>query len=410
MSRRVVITGAGVITPFGPSLDAFWEGVLSGKVALRVGLESLHSDLRDFPAGAVSLEDAAASCGLDPHQVRRLDPVSILALCAAREAVAHAGLETPLEDVPTGVVLGVGYGATTTHLATHATLAGKGPGRLSPFTIPASMPNAAACNLSLSLGSRGPSWTVSTACASGLDAMGQGMWLVRNGVVDRVLVGGSEAIVDDMGLGGMAAAKALARAEEGDPEVLRPFDLARKGTAVGEGAGIFVLEAEEVAEKRNAPVRGRLAGYGASADAHHITAPDPSGSGAESSMKNALQDGQLLPGEIVAIYAHGTGTPLNDKMEGEAVLRVFGETPPLVTSTKGQYGHAMGASGPLHAALALRGLEQGVVPATHPCPDPDPDCGIVPVLGGPASCSGGSAMVNAFGFGGHNASLILSRD
>ncbi|HBF22358.1 MAG TPA: hypothetical protein DDW23_00960 [Planctomycetes bacterium] len=410
MTRRVVITGAGAVSPFGPSLEIFWEGVLSGKIVLEAGWAGLHTDLQDFPVGVVAAEEAAAHWGLDPRAMRRLDPVSILALCAAKEAIENAGLEGSCEGTETGVVLGIGYGATTTHIATHSTLAASGASRLSPFTIPASMPNAASCNLSLEFGLKGPSWTVSTACASGLDAIGQGMWLVRNGVVDRALVGGAEAIVDDMGLGGMAAAKALAKSGDGDPAVLCPFDRDRSGTAVGEGAAVFVIEAEEVAEAREAPVRGQVCGYGASADAHHITAPDPSGGGAEVSMRKALVDCSRQPGDIGAVYAHGTGTPLNDKMEGEAVLRVFGEKLPLVTSTKGQYGHAMGASGPLNVALALRGLESALVPATHPCPDPDPECGIVPVRDEAATLEHRMAMVNAFGFGGHNASLIVSKE
>ena len=415
------IVGAGAVTPLGADLPSSWRALLAGEVALRAGLERLDQALRDYPVGEALLAPALEREGLAAAELRKLDRVTQAALAAAGEALRDAGLPERLDDARTGIVLGIGYGASGTHLESVGRIRDGRAARLSPYTIPASMPNAAAAQLALRHGLRGPALTVGTACASGLDAVGVALLLLRSGACDRVLTGGAEMIDDDLGVGGMAAARALSRVgEDGDPRVLRPFDRARKGTAVGTGAALFVLETPAAAAARGATVRARVAGYGCAADAHHITAPEPGGAGAEAAMRAALADATRATGDagfaaggaeaaarIGAVFAHGTGTPLNDRMEGLAIARVFGADGPAVTSTKGQYGHAMGASGAFHLAFALHAMADGVVPATLPCDDPDPDCAVLPVTGAHDEGALGGCLVNAFGFGGHDASLVV---
>ena len=406
------IVGAGAVTPLGADLPSSWRALLAGEVALRAGLERLDPALRDYPIGEAQLAPALEREGIAAVALRKLDRVTQAALAAAGEALRDAGLPERLDDARTGVVLGIGYGASGTHLESVARIHEGRAARLSPYTIPASMPNASAAQLALRHGLRGPALTIGTACAAGTDAVGIALLLLRSGVCDRVLTGGAEMIDDDLGVGGMAAARALARVgDDGDVRVLRPFDRARGGTAVGTGAALFVLETEAAAAARGARVRARIAGYGCAADAHHITAPEPEGAGAEAAMRAALADaGGSLAEQVGAVFAHGTGTPLNDRMEGLALRRVFGAQMPAVTSTKGQYGHAMGASGAFHLGFALHAMESGIVPATLPCDDPDPDCAVTPVTGAHHRAPLAACLVNAFGFGGHDASLLVLRD
>lgn len=409
--RKIRISGAGAVTPLGADLLSSWQALLAGEMSLQLEGDPLPEDLQAYPIGRAKLQEAIDREGLRPKELRRLDPVAQLSLCAAREALRDADWPSeeagsaPSPDPRFGVVMGVGYGATTTHLQTMDKLQAGRAGRLSPFTIPASMPNASASQLAMAFGAQGPALTVGTACASGSDAVGVAFQLLQAGMADRILCGGAEWIGDAMGVGGMAAAKALAKAVDGDTAVLKPFDLSRKGTAVGTGAAMFLLEAVEASDLAGGDVL--LLGYGCSSDAHHITAPLPDGAGAEQSMRAALSSAGVGPEAVGGIYAHGTGTPLNDAMEAEAVARLFPQLPPM-TSTKGQYGHAMGASGALNLAFAVRTVCDGVLPPTRPCPNPDPELAVRPLLeGDPTPDVRSAVLVNAFGFGGHNASLLL---
>ncbi|HEX9793421.1 MAG TPA: beta-ketoacyl-[acyl-carrier-protein] synthase family protein [Planctomycetota bacterium] len=408
-STPVCITGIGAVTPLGPDAPSSWRELLAGTIALRVGHLGLADTLAEYPVGVADIEPAVARVGMQARDRRRLDPISVQAICAAAEALDDAGLETPVEDARVSVVMGIGFGAALSHYhIVEMCLKGKAH-RMNPFTIPAAMPNSASCNVSLQHRSRGPSWTIATACAAGTDAIGIALWLVQSGQADVVIAGGTEHIANDVGVGGMSAARALAKVVDGDLGVLRPFDRRRKGTVVGEGAALFVLESPAHAANRGARVHGLLHGYGSGSDGYHITQPQPDGSGAVDVMQRALAAAGMEPGRIDAIYAHGTGTPLNDSMEGKAVSRLFGPKPPLVTSTKGQYGHTMAASGPMNVAFALLGMAEGVVPRTLNCTDPDPECAVAPVIGEHARGEFSTVMVNSFGFGGHNASLVLSR-
>lgn len=401
------ITGLGVISPLGPDLETSWSSLLQGTVALRTVNEGLAECLQDYPVGPAQLDPALDRAQIDRRLRRRMDRMTIQAMAAAQEALDDARLQVSEQQARrAAVVMGVGFGAAKTHLYIASMCLQDKADRMSPFAIPAGMPNSAACNVSLANGTMGPTWTVATACAAGLDATGIALMLLRSGAADVVVTGGTESIVDDVGLGGMGAAKALSRIDGEDPAVLRPFCRRRRGTAVGEGVAVLVLETPEHAEARGAKVRALLTGYGSGSDSFHITQPRPDGTGAMAVMEASLASAELQPSAIDAIFAHGTGTPLNDAMEGKAVRKLFGDPAPLVTSTKGQYGHAMGASGPFHLAFAVKAMEDSVVPATVTCQDPDPECEIVPVLENtPKEVR--AAMVNAFGFGGHNASLVL---
>lgn len=403
------ITGLGAVTPLGADAGTSWRELLSGRLALRTGAHGIAATLADYPVGAACLEEAVAREGMDRRALRRLDPISVQALVAAAEAVRDAGLKPPLDRSRAAVVMGVGFGAAKSHYYIASMCIRDSAHRMSPFAIPSAMPNSAAANVCLAYGVRGPSLTVATACAAGLDATGLALWLIQSGQADLVLAGGTENIADDIGVGGMGAARALARAEDGDVGVLRPFDRRRKGTVVGEGAAILVLESPEHAAARGARVRARLLGYGNGSDAYHITQPRPDGSGAAEVMRRALAAARLAPEQVDAVFAHGTGTPLNDVMEGRALAAVFGERLPLVTSPKAQFGHAMGASGPINLVFAVHALEEQLVPATVTCTEPDPECLVEPVREEPREARLGHVMVNAFGFGGHNGSLVLGR-
>lgn len=364
-----------------------------------------------YPVARARLAEALAPLNLDPSVQRKLDPLALLALAAARSAQAEAGWLPGVEGAPVAVVLGVGYGPSQSLMAAGRRLARGQVERLSPFTLPASMPNAAAAQVALAGGFRGPAWTVGTGCASGLDALHVACLLLRAGTAGRALAGGVEWVVDDLGVGGMAAARGLAPlGPEGDPAVVLPFGLRRSGTAVASGGALFALERESDARARGVAILGLIEGCGSSSDAHHITAPDPSGRGAEAAMVAALRSAGRHPGEVEAVYAHGTGTARNDLMEGQALVRLFGERLPPLTSVKGQCGHTMGASGAVNLAFALETLAQGLLPATRPTLEVDPQCGVRPVMGDPERRPFSLALVNAFGFGGHNASLLVRRD
>lgn len=408
-SSYACITGIGLVTSLGSDVASCWRELLAGTIGLEMGAALKAEGLEAYPTGRARLEPALERLGMTSRALRRLDPVTIQALAATQEAVADAALETPVADGRVAVVVGTGIGGAKSYYKAAVHVFEGHPNRMSPFTIPGLMVNAPACNISLTYQTRGPAWSTSTACASGLDAIGIGLGLVKNEQADVVFIGGSEAIADDVGVGGMGAARALAKAKNGDLRVLRPFDKARAGTVVGEGSGMMVVESPEFAARRNAPVKALLCGYGAGSDGYHITQPRPDGSGALEVMRLALENGGLAPADLDVIYAHGTGTPLNDVMEGKAIRTLCGEPGPVVTSTKGQYGHTMGASGAINCVFAVKSILEKTVPPTVPCDDPDPECIITPLRGAPKKMEVRALLVNAFGFGGHNASISMRR-
>jgi 3-oxoacyl-[acyl-carrier-protein] synthase II len=304
------------------------------------------------------------------------------------------------------VVGGTGIGGLITLEAQERVMMERGPSRVTPFLVPMMMPNATPALVAMHLGMTGPNWCVATACAAGSNAIGEGLRLIRDGSSDLVMAGGTEAVVTPIAIAAFARMGALS-GRHGDPaSASRPFDVDRDGFVIGEGACFLVLERWDRAEARGAHIYGEVLGYGRNADAYHVTAPSPGGAGASACMQLALDDAGLLPTDIAHINAHGTSTPLNDASEAEAIAKVFGEYRPLVTSTKGVTGHLIGAAGAVEAAACLLAMRDGLVPPTANHAQADPEMRIDIVAGSPRAAHG-RALSNSFGFGGHNATLIL---
>lgn len=415
----VVVTGMGAITPAGRGVAATWAGVLAGKGAATLD-ESLVEAGSPVTLTA-RVEDFDADAELGRGTSRRQDRFTQLALLAAREAVAQAGLNAGATDEQpdavtvvdrdrVGVLLGSGIGGAQTWDETYATYLEKGPGRVSPLFIPKMLSNTAAGAVAIATGARGPNLTVNTACAAGASAIGTAIQLLRSGAVDVVLAGGVEAGITPLSVAAFANMGALSKND--DPTTAsRPFDVDRDGFVMGEGAAVLVLERADHATARGAEVLGRVAGYGASADAHHATAPPEDGAGAVLAMRRALEDAGLEPTAIGHVNAHGTSTPLNDAAESTALRTVLGDHTDhvAVTSTKGVTGHLLGAAGAVEAVIALQVLRTGIVPATAGLRSQDPDIHLDVVTDEPRELQVDAVLSNSFGFGGQNAALVLTR-
>lgn len=401
----VAVTGLGLITPAGIGVEASWQGVLSGKspAATDPELDGLPVDFSCRVPGF----DAAETLGR--KQARRLDRFVQLALVAAREAVADAGLDPEGWDpARVAVVVGCGLGGAQTWEDQHRRMLEHGPEKISPLMIPMLVPNMVAGHIAMDLGAKGPNLVTATACASGATAVGVARDLLRSGACDIAIAGGSEAGVTPLSVSGFAQMGALSGRRDDPARASRPFDRNRDGFVAGEGAGMLVLERDADAGARRARTHAHIAGYGASADAYHVTAPDPEGHGAALALRAALADAQLDPGEISHVNAHGTSTTLNDVAEAQMVARELGEQP-LITSTKGVTGHTLGAAGAIEAALTVLTLERGLLPPTANCEDPDPEVPLEVVRESPREQSVATAMSNSFGFGGQNAVLVVTR-
>ena len=413
----IVITGRGIISPAGRGVEDAWQGILAAKSAARV------DDLLVDAGTAVTL--ACRAPDFDPDAEfgrgtsRRLDRYTHLALVAAADALADAGLvvgegafgDGLVADVDrdrVGVLLGSGIGGAETWASEYPNYLERGPGRVSPMFIPKMLSNTAAGVISMRSGARGPNMTVNTACAAGASAIHLGRDLIRSGQADLVIAGGVEAGITGLSVAAFAQMGALTKND--DPaSASRPFDVDRDGFVMGEGAGVVVLESEERARARGATIHGRVAGAGASADAHHMTAPPEDGGGAILAMQRALQDADMAPEDIDHINAHGTSTPLNDKTETYAVGQVFGSHRPAIASTKGVTGHLLGAAGAVEAIFSLQALATGTIPATANTARVDPEIDADVVVGQSRAGVVDAVMSNSFGFGGQNASLIFTR-
>jgi len=339
---------------------------------------------------------------------RRLDRFVQLALVAAREALADAGLDPSTWDgARVGVVIGCGMGGAATWEAQHARMLAQGPDQVSPLLIPMLVPNMVAGHLAIEFGALGPNLVTATACASGATAIGVARDLVRSGACDIVLTGGTEAGLTPLSIAGFAQMGALSKRVDDPAAASRPFDVDRDGFVAAESAGILVLERADAATSRKAPIRAYLAGYGASADGHHITAPDPDGAGAARAMRAALADAGLTASDITHINAHGTSTPLNDAAEARTIGKVIGNHP-TVTSTKGVTGHALGAAGAIEAAFTVLTVQHGLVPPTANLDAQDPEVDLDIVAKAPREQRVGAAMSDSFGFGGQNAVLVVT--
>ena len=388
LGRRVAVTGIGVVAPAGIGKDAFWIGLLS-----------------PAPNGFRQIEDWDPSPYFDnPKEARRSDRVSQFTLAAAAEALEQAG-EISADPARRGTFVGTGVGGIGTLEEQIEVRLSKGERRVSPFLVPMMMANAPAATISMRYGWQGPCENTATACAAGTHAIGNAARMVADGRCDVVMAGGAEAPFTPTAVAGFGNMTALSNS--GDS---RPFDTNRDGFVMAEGAAILVLEAWELAEARSATILGEVLGSASTADAHHITAPSPGGVGAVTCMQLAMDDAGITPEQVRHINAHGTSTDKNDAAEAEAVAKVFGtdDSGPLVTSTKGITGHALGAAGALEAVAVLLAMQHGKVPPTAGLIERDPELPAINIVeGGPADWEPGPSLSNSFGFGGHNGTLVL---
>ena len=390
--REVVVTGRGVVSSIGEGADAFVDALLERRSGLSDGLGRC--------------EEFDPEVAMTPKEARRADRFSQFALAAADQAMAEAGLPDGIDQERLGVVMGTGVGGLETLEREVRAFIERGDRAVSPLFVPMMMPNAAAGHIAMRFGAHGPGFSVASACATGGHAIGEAARMIARGEADAVVAGGTEAAMTDICLAAFRRMGALSR--EG---ISRPFDARRDGFVMGEGAGVVILEEAEHARARGATARARVAGYGASNDAFHITAPDEDGAGATKAMRAALADADAGAGDVGYINAHGTSTPFNDRIETLAVHRVFdnGSAPPI-SSTKSAIGHLLGAAGAVEAVAVIGALERGVLPPTLNYEEPDPECDLDCVPDGPREAPGLElALSNSFGFGGQNACLALAR-
>ncbi len=411
MSRRVVVTGMSVITALGSELTEFWDRLCAGKS----GIGRLERfDCSDFKVNfGGEVKDFRPDEHFDSKEAKRLDRFSQFALAAAQKAIRQSGIDFKNEADPyrCGVIIGSGIGGLNEIEEQHAKLFDRGPSRVSPFMIPKLMVNAASGNISVQFGLKGPSSAVATACASASNAIGDSYRLIQHDVADVIVTGGSEAAITPMGLSGFARMGALSTRNDSPESASRPFDRDRDGFVLAEGAGVVVLEEYEHARQRGATILGEVLGYGMTSDGSHMTAPDPEGNGAARAMSLALKDAQLRASEIEYINAHGTSTPLGDKAETNAIKRVFeAESKRVcVSSTKSQLGHMLGASGGVEFVISILALAHQLVPPTINIENLDPECDLDYIPNKARELRVNRVMSNSFGFGGHNATLVVGR-
>lgn len=411
MKRRVVVTGLGVVTSLGRQVDAFWERVVRGDSG--VGPITLFdvSGYRVQFAGEVPWQPEGEGIAA-PKELRRLDRFTQFALASATDAVTDSGIDFSKEDpFRCGVIIGSGIGGLSEFEAQHERLLTKGIDKVSPFTIPKLMVNSASGHVSSKYGVKGPNMAVATACASAANSIGEALRTIQSGDADVMVTGGSEAALTPMGLAGFQNMRALSFRSDAPQQASRPFDAERDGFVLAEGAGVIVLEELEHARARGARIYAELLGYGASGDAGHITQPDEQGTGAARAMSMALRDAARSPQDVHYVNAHGTSTPLGDKAETAAIKRVFGEhaSSLAVSSTKSQLGHTLGASGGIEMVVCALTITHGVISPTINLENPDPDCDLDYTPNVAREAKVDVAMSNSFGFGGHNASLVLGR-
>jgi 3-oxoacyl-[acyl-carrier-protein] synthase II len=407
----VVVTGLGCVSPLGADAAATWQATLAGQS----GVARLPEDFEPrVPVRIAARVRGPVNPGDVPaKELRRLDRAILLALAAAREALADAGLVAGegCDGDRAGVAIGTGIGGVETLLENHRALLEGGPRRVSPFFIPMSLANMPAGMVAIRHGLRGPNLCHVTACASGAHALGESLRILQRGDADVMVAGGTEAAITPVVVAGFANMQALSKRNDEPARASRPFDRDRDGFVLAEGAAVLVLEREAHARARGARVRARLVGYGASADALHIAAPDPEGAGARRCMQHALADAGLAPAAVDYVNAHATSTPAGDVMEAKALRAVFGSHVErlAVSSTKGATGHLLGAAGGLEALLCVLALETGTLPPTINLESPDPECALDHVAGKPRAARARVALSNSFGFGGVNAALLFER-
>lgn len=410
MERRVVVTGLGTINPVGNTVDEFWEGIKKGKC----GIDEIKAfDTTDFKVKlAAEVKDYDAEKYFERREAKRLDKFSQYAIIVAREAWKDSGLDKETEDMERiGVVLGSGIGGIETIETEQTKLVQKGPDRVSPMYIPMGISNMAAGNIAIEIGLKGTSISMATACATATHCIGESFHMIKNGYQDVVLAGGTEASITPLSVAGFQNIKALTKSTDKNRASI-PFDKERSGFVMGEGAGILVLEELEHAKARGAKIYAEIVGYGATSDSYHITSPAPDGEGGARAMKLAMQEANVKPEEITYVNAHGTSTNLNDMCETMAIKTALGNKAAekvMVSSTKGNTGHLLGAAGAVEAIVCVKAIQDSYVPATinYQVPDEECDLDIVPNEGRNTDVK--YAMSNSLGFGGHNSTILLKK-
>jgi beta-ketoacyl-acyl-carrier-protein synthase II len=410
MTRRVVITGVGAVTPLGLNVKDSWEACLNGRSG--VGPITAFDTTNFLVKIAAEVKNFDPAQFMDPKEVRRRDRFQQFATAAAREALADSGLEIREDNAArVGVFVSSGAGGIISLQEAVETINSSGPRRVDPFTIPKLMANGASGLIAIDTGAKGPALAVLSACASGADGIGLAFKLIRGGEIDAAIAGASEASISKVGIGSFDRLGAMSRRNDDYSMTPQPFDKNRDGLVMGEGGAVIILEALEHAKARGADIIAELAGYGATGDAFHITAPEEKGVGSAAAMKLALQDARLDPGDVDYISAHGTGTPLNDAAETRGIKAAFGskayEVP--VSSTKSMTGHIMGMTGALEAIFSSLVIRDNVLPPTAHYQTPDPECDLDYVPNTAREAKVDVVMSNAFGFGGHNAVLVIKR-
>ncbi len=407
MERRVVVTGLGAITPIGNTVEEFWKGIKEGKC----GIDKITKfDTTDYKVKiAAEVKGYNEDEFFDKRTAKRMDLFSQYAIVAAREAIKDAGITAENTDMTrVATIISTGIGGLGTIEKENRNLVEKGPERVSPMYIPMSIVNMAAGNVAIDLGLKGESFCVVTACASGTHSIGEAYRMIKHGYQDAAVAGGTEASITPTGIAGFSNIKALTQAEDVTRASI-PFDKERSGFVMGEGAGVLVLEEYEHAKKRNAKIYAEVVGYGATSDAYHITSPSPDGEGAARAMTNAMKEAKINPEQVTYINAHGTSTHLNDLGETLAVKLAFGEAANkvMMSSTKGNTGHLLGAAGGVEAVACVKAIEDSFVPPTigYKVPDEECDLDVVPNKGRNQKVA--YAMSNSLGFGGHNSSILF---
>ncbi|GAK31680.1 3-oxoacyl-ACP synthase [Weissella oryzae SG25] len=405
---RVVVTGLGAVTPVGNTTEEFLDGIFAGKVGIAPITKFDASETGVAVAGEVKGFDPAARVG--KRESRKMDLFAQYAVHAAGEALENAGLADGFEQPDrVGVIMGNGIGGLTTIQEQVIKMHDKGPQRVSPMFVPNSIPNMLSGNVSMRYGAKGVNYTLSTACASATNAIGEAFWRIQAGKADIMITGGSEATVNEIGIAGFAALTALST--EPDPmEASKPFDLNRHGFVMGEGSGILILESLDHAQARGAKILAEVVGYGANSDAYHLTSPTPDGSGPAGSVKLALADANLKPADIDYVNAHGTATGANDAAEAKAMELVFGENNVYVSSTKGMTGHLLGAAGAIEAIASIGALLREELPVNVGLTEQDPATSGVTLVNADNRKQVAQYVLSAnYGFGGHNAAIIFKK-
>lgn len=409
--RRVVITGMGVITPLGLEKALMWPALCEGKSGIKP-ITSFDTSNHDVHFGGEA-SDFDPAKWFDVKEARRLDRFAQFGVAAACQAVEDAGLSMDVFD-PTrvGVVVGSGMGGLLELESQHSALVNKGPSRVSPFMVPKLMLNAASAQIAIRFGFKGPNYALVTACTTGVNAIGEAVRIIQRGEADVMVTGSSEAVITPLGVAGFGAMKALSTRNDAPQKASRPFDKDRDGFVIAEGAGIIVIEELETARKRGVHIYAEVLGYGLNGDAYHIAAPEQNGDGAMRCMLSALKDARCNPEEVDYVNAHATSTPVGDNIEVKAIKRVFGHHAPKIpiSSTKSMLGHQLGASGSVEVIICALVIKEGVIPPTINHETTDPECaGLDFVPNTARNKKVGRVLSNSFGFGGHNASIILGR-